>query len=83
MKKGNRIIGAVPVLEQECCYATPLELDKEGWGCEKLSRHCDKTSGSLSLSQGLPNLDLVVFLAANQSNFSLLGFSHYFWLTMR
>lgn len=60
-KATKEIIGAVPVLEQECCDATPLELDKEGWGCEKLSRHCDTTAGSLSFSQGLPNLDLVVF----------------------
>lgn len=49
------------VLEQEWCYATPWELDKEGWGCEKLSKHCDTTPGSLSLSQGLPNPHLVVF----------------------
>lgn len=49
------------VLEQERSYTTPLELDKEGSGYEKLSKCCDTNPGSLSLSQGPPKLALVAF----------------------
>lgn len=60
-------IGAVPKCWNKS-GVTPLlrMLDKEGRGCEKLCKLCDTTPGSLSLSQGLPNLNLSIWLQTGE-----------------